>query len=148
MNDPIILDSRPLGLATHPKGNERAEALKQWIDQRFAEGRRVIIPAIVDYEVRRELILARLLPALGRLDLLCRTLEFVKLSPEALQHAAELWANVRHQGRSTADRHALDGDCILAAQVIELNKPDAIVVTDNATHIARFVRADTWENII
>jgi hypothetical protein len=63
--------------------------------------------------------------------------------------AAQLWAIARQSGQSTADPKALDGDVILAAQVIDSfgSDLDAIVATTNVGHISRFVRADLWQNI-
>jgi hypothetical protein len=54
----ILLDAGPLGLVTHPKGGEDARICKAWLEGQIREGTRVRIPAIADYEVRRELIRA------------------------------------------------------------------------------------------
>ena len=53
--------------------------------------------------------------------------------------AAEFWALVRNAGVPTAHPHALDADCILAAQVMLLGGPDDVVTvaTTNARHLSR-----------
>ena len=63
--------------------------------------------------------------------------------------AAELWAAARRAGLPTAPPEALDGDVILAAQVIlSAGALDvATVATDNVGHMARFVDAQPWEQI-
>jgi hypothetical protein len=64
--------------------------------------------------------------------------------------AAELWAASRLAGLPTAPPDALDGDVILAAQVILSTGPGDIVTvaTDNVGHMARFVDAQPWEKLV
>jgi hypothetical protein len=63
--------------------------------------------------------------------------------------AAELWATARRAGLPTAPPDALDGNVILAAQVIlSTGAGDIVTVaTDNVGHMARFVDAQPWEQI-
>jgi hypothetical protein len=63
--------------------------------------------------------------------------------------AADLWAAVRIQGKPTADRHALDGDAILAAQALTYDAANRsiVIATDNVVHLSRFVAAQAWETI-
>ncbi len=61
-----------------------------------------------------------------------------------------MWGQLRRTGQATSDPHALDGDCILAAQVLALNLPtgEYVVATRNAKHLTRFgLPADEGENI-
>ena len=58
--------------------------------------------------------------------------------------AAELWAEARRRGRSTADPQVLDCDVILAAQALAIG---ATVVTDNVGHLSLFVEAKSWRDI-
>jgi predicted nucleic acid-binding protein len=58
--------------------------------------------------------------------------------------AAELWAEVRKQGKPTADSQALDGDVILAAQALHA---DAVVATENVAHLSLLVEAKHWKKI-
>ena len=54
----IFLDSGPLGLLTHPRRTTEVVAITEWLSQMFKEGRRVLVPAIVYYELKRELLRA------------------------------------------------------------------------------------------
>lgn len=63
--------------------------------------------------------------------------------------AAELWAQAGNLGVATADIRALDGDVIVAAQVLSLGlaASEFVVATSNVKHLSRFVPADLWGNI-
>lgn len=143
----IVLDSGPLGFVTHPKPEAENLACALWLEKRLDEGCRIIVPAIVDYEVRRELIRAKKNASLRRLDAFCDAHDFLSITDAHLRHAAELWATIRQQGRPTAPDPAIDGDVILAVQVLSLNDPTAVVATTNPTHLSLFVTADLWQNI-
>lgn len=110
----------------------------------------MFLPEIADYEVRRELLQARLPNSIAVLDTLQTELDYLTLNTSVMRRAAELWAEVRQAGRPTADRHALDGDVILAAQTLALGyAPDEVVVaTTNIGHISRFVEARRWQDIL
>jgi hypothetical protein len=64
----IVLDSGPLGLVTQRKGIPAADACRQWITRCLDRGSRIIVPAIADFEVRRELGRAGKAHGLARLD--------------------------------------------------------------------------------
>jgi predicted nucleic acid-binding protein len=147
VNDPIVLDAGPLALVTNPKPNPENLACAKWLQQRLDEGSRIIVPAIVCYEVRRELIRAGKTASLRRLDAFCDFHEYIELRDRDLRHAAELWADVRQRGKPTSIDSALDGDVILAAQAIGLDEPDIIVATTNVKHISLFVNAALWQDI-
>jgi predicted nucleic acid-binding protein len=112
-----------------------------------AGGDRVLVPEIVDYEVRRELLRAHKTAGLARLDALATSLEYQPLTSTAMRQAARFWAQARRQGRPTAPDYALDGDVILAAQADTLGDPNVIIATTNVAHLARFTAADLWQNI-
>lgn len=63
--------------------------------------------------------------------------------------AAELWAQARQRGKPTADRHALDVDVILAAQVLTagFQPGNFVVATTNLSHLSQFVPAEVWDQI-
>jgi predicted nucleic acid-binding protein len=104
-------------------------------------GRRVILPEIADYEIRRELIRIQSHSALMLLNLYGTQLEYLPLNTLAMQHAADLWAQARNSGQPTASASALDCDVILAAQTLTLAVP-AIIATTNIAHLSRFTQAE------
>jgi predicted nucleic acid-binding protein len=112
-------------------------------------GLEVILPEIVDYEVRRELLRARKTEGITRLNWLKDTLQYAPLTTEVMLRAAELWALARQQGKPTAKDDSLDGDVILAAQALALaeDPDDVVVATTNPAHLARFVPAREWSQI-
>lgn len=143
----LILDTCVLGVLCHPTSPDRA-GLLAWIADTIRDGvTTVYVPAIADYELRRELIHLSLRSGVPRvrklvsLDAIYGELPFLELSDDAIKVAADLWAKARHGGLPTAPDAALDGDVILAAQALEI---DATVITDNVTHIARYCRAVDW----
>lgn len=143
----ILLDTTPLGLISQPKPTPLATTCRGWLHQIISQGAKIIIPEIADYELRRELLRANKQQGLFQLDSLIQQFEYLPLSTETMRQAALFWAQARQQGQPTARDPALDGDVILAAQAILLNKPNVIVATENVRHISRFVPADLWQNI-
>lgn len=147
VSDTIVLDSTPLGILSHPRNPPHVVVCRQWLRDLLAAGRRVIVPEIADYEVRRALIRRTSYQALAHLDDLGLQLEYLPLSTPAIRMAAELWALARNTGQPTAPDPALDGDVILAAQALTLGVP-VIVATGNPAHLSRFVPAEFWQTIL
>ncbi len=143
----VVLDSTPLGLLTHPRNPPHVAACRQWLGAITAAGRRVIVPEIADYEVRRELIRLKSQNALNNLDQLCSQLDYLPISTLVMRMAADLWAAARSSGQPTAGGRALDCDVILAAQAQALNTA-FIIATGNPAHLSRFAPADLWSNIV
>src|SRR5208337_688693 len=114
----------------HPRANR---AVAEWFRGLLLSGATVFLPEIADYEVRRELIRAKLTRSVERLDVLKGRLRYLPLSTPTMLRAAELWAQARNQGTPTADPKELDGDVILAAQAEGLR---ATVATDNIGHLS------------
>jgi predicted nucleic acid-binding protein len=111
----------------------------------------VCLPEIVDYELRRAFLLERLTASIRALDQLPEEgCEFVPLTSATMRRAAELWAELRRVGQPTAADHALDADCILAAQAQLRGEADArpvVVATTNAKHLSRMVDAKLWSEV-
>lgn len=143
----VVLDATPLGLLTHPRNPPHVAACRQWLGDLIAAGYRLILPEIVDFEVRRELIRLNSQNAIYNLDLLCNQLEYVPITTLAMRMAADLWAQSRIAGLPTAGGRALDCDVVLAAQAQSLNT-SIIVATGNPAHLSRFVPAELWSNIV
>ncbi len=149
----VAIDTGPLGLLTHPGKSEQRDKCVQWLATLSKRGVRVILPEINDYELRREYWLNDSQNALSRLDALASRIQYLPLSTEAMQRSARMWAQAWKGGFPTADRHALDGDCIMASQVLleaehsNLSREEIIIATTNVGHLTRFAPADLWHNI-
>lgn len=114
-------------------------------------GNRVLVPAIIYFERKRELLRANKPFSVGRLEVFSRASNrYIPLTDEALRLAAELWAKARQEGRPTADSKELDIDVILAAQALSFGVPasDVVVATTNVRHLAQFVAAKHWTGIV
>ncbi len=141
-----MLDTGVLGMLCAP---EVAPELETWKMGLLTRGRKLVIPEIADYELRRELLREKSL-SLGRLDELATDYDYVPITSATMRQAAELWAQLRGRGKPTADDKALDGDCILAAQAIVYSKAHGhpvIVATTNVSHLSEMVDANTWDKI-
>jgi predicted nucleic acid-binding protein len=143
----VILDSGPLGMIVHPGNQAEVDACQEWFGNLLTQGACIILPEIVNYEIRRELLRLKKTASLLTLDRLSATLEYLPLTTEMMRHAADLWAQVRQQGKPTSDAQALDVDVILAAQALSFKAADTIVATTNVGHLSRFVTAKRWQNI-
>lgn len=147
----LFLDSGPLGLITHPQRTTEVLSITDWLARRLRAGSQVLVPAIVYYELKRELLRAKKVFSVGRLDAFVNATagRYVPLSDEALRLAAELWARSRQAGQPTADPKALDIDVILAAQTLSFGAaPEEVVIaTTNPKHIGQFVVAKHWTDI-
>jgi hypothetical protein len=148
----IVLDTGILGGITNPiSRSATVKAMTAWAADMRAAGHVFAIPAIADYEVRRELLRGRYADSVAALDTFCTLAAnlYLSLTDTALHRAAELWAEVRNEGRPTAKDAALDGDVILMAQVFEAGfAPGSfIVATDNLKHFTGRIPADEWRKI-
>jgi len=108
-----------------------------------------MLPAIVDYELRREMPFRRAVTSIRHLNRLAREAKYIPLDSRSMHQAAAIWAQTRHNGQPTADRHALNGDVILAAQASLLDDPggEIIIATANVKHLIRFADARLWTDI-
>ena len=144
----VLLDSGPLSLLSNPINLPDVVACRAWAQAMRSAGHRVIVPEIIDYELRRELIRAKKLRSLRFLDRLAVQFQYLALTSAVMKQAAEFWAVIRQAGLPTAGPDDLDADVILAAQARALGDPNVIVATTNIRHLARFVPADLWTNIV
>lgn len=147
MNRVVLLDAGPLGLVTNPRRSPQTLACNQWLQSLLLNGVHVLVPEIADYEVRRELLRAQKMRGLQRLDNFVEAVAYLPLTTAVMRDAAQLWAQIRQSGQPTADRHALDGDVILAAQARSIPADDVIVATTNVGHLIRLVEAALWTDI-
>ena len=150
MKQIVVLDSSPLGLLFHRPGLKEADDCRAWLKRHSAAGKRFIVPEIVDYELRRELLRLQRNNAVSALTTFnhAEPDRFVPITSPAMELAAALWADARRKGVPTADRHALDVDAILAAQMLTLGLPaDFVVATSNVSRLSQFVPAEQWSKI-
>jgi hypothetical protein len=153
----IVLDAYPLGNAIIPLAKPGttptpSEACRQWMEDCQAAGTIFLVPAIAYYEEARELESRRATAKIARFEAFCfHPTRFIPLILDHLKAATVLWGQMRRSGLTTADRHALDGDVILAAQVLGLGLAphEYRVATRNVTHLARLgLPADEWHRIL
>lgn len=153
----IGLDSGPLGLVTHPKippPPSVASAL-QWINEWSRAGCRFIVPAVADFEVRRELVRAGKFDGVASLDTFnhAQPDRYLPLTDSALKRGADLWAQARNRGVLPADPKELNADVLIAAQMQEyayingLTDVEIVIATVNVGHLALFVPAKAWTEI-
>lgn len=147
MSRVIVLDTGPLGLVTNPKLFSESAVCARWFQAHIAEGNRVIIPEIAEYELRRELLRANKIKGIARLDELAKFLEYLPITTAAMRQAAKFWAQARQQGQPTACDKTIDGDMILVAQAVTLAVSDLVIATTNVGHLAKFVAAELWQTI-
>jgi hypothetical protein len=151
MQEFVLLDSGPLGLACRRHGIPIADQCRQWFRGLIARGVIVVVPEIADYELRRELTRIGANGALYRLDELVAAggLLYAPVTTTEWRQAALLWADARQQGIPTADPHALDADVILAACADTIGQAGdrVIVATNNVRHLARYCDARPWTTI-
>ncbi len=148
----LFLDSGPLGLLTHPQRSAEVIAVTEWLSRCLLNGSRAIVPAIVYYELKRELPRARKNVGAARLDAFVAAIpqRYLPLTDEALRLAAELWSKSRQKGRQTASHGALNIDVIVAAQALsfETDLSGVTVATTNPKHLAQFVNAKNRVEIV
>lgn len=143
----VLLDAGPLGLLAHTRSSRIVLACQQWLASLKAVRRRILVPEITDFEVRREPLRIKQHQGVRRLDALALQLEYLPLTTAAVRRAAELWALARQQGQPTAASTDLDPDVILAGQALALGGA-VVIATTNVGHLSRFVAAELWENIL
>lgn len=147
MSRAILLDTSVLSLVSNPKSSPLVAACRQWAETLVKRGNRVMIPEIADYELRRELLRARKIRGIAKLDSLSPPLVYLPITTIAMRQAAAFWAQARQKGQPTAADNTIDCDMILAAQAVTLGTPYFIIATTNIKHLSPFVPADLWQNI-
>lgn len=147
----VLLDAGPLGLACSRPGAPRVDRCHAWLLHLEFSAADIIIPAIADYEVRRELFRLGARAKLRNLDLLKTRFDTLDISRAALERAAEFWAALRNAGVPTAGPQDLDADSILAGMAATAFDPSDIVTiaTTNVAHLGRFpgIDAREWSTI-
>jgi hypothetical protein len=148
----VFLDTGPLGGIVNP--NPRSPHVKQiqiWAQQMEQAGHALIVPAIVDYEQRREHERRNAVNSIAALDAFISKMpnRYLELTDSALKRAAKIWADLRRRGLPTADVRSLDCDIVLASQVLDLNLPAGsfTVATSNVSDLSRVIGCQEWRTI-
>jgi predicted nucleic acid-binding protein len=151
MQEFVLLDSGPLGLACGRPSVPAHDHCRRWFRDLIARGVVVGVPEIADYEVRRELTRVGASESIRRLDELVTVggLVLAPVTTAEWRQAAFFWADARRKGMPTAHPHALDADVILAACATTIGQPgdQVIVATNNVGHLARYCDARQWATI-
>lgn len=95
MSSIILLDTGPLGLVTNPWRSPMSLQCARWLQELSSNGVRIVVPEIVDYELRRELLRANKTNGLSRLDALIDLAEYLPIITAAMRQAAQFWAQAR-----------------------------------------------------
>src|SRR5258708_3353892 len=113
-------------------------ACGEWVVRMRQQGIQLVVPEIADYEVRRELIRARKIRGLRRLDVVKHSLLYAPITTAIMLRAAEYWARARQGGKPSAPDASLDADMILAAQAADfaVGETEVTVATFNIKHLA------------
>jgi predicted nucleic acid-binding protein len=142
----VVLYTGPLGQLANHRITNFNRAIRTWVKALQANHRRIVIPEVADFEVRRELIRIRSQRSLRTLESLGAIHEYRPVTTDDFRRAAQLWADARNAGIPTAHHHALDCDVLLVAQAESLGAP-FVIATSNVAHIGRFAPAEVWSNI-
>lgn len=157
MSKVIFFDAGPLGIIVNSKTPPSPLTIKaiEWVYALIVEGHRLIVPAIADFEVRREFLRAGMTDSLALLDAwnTAQPDRYLPLTDSALKLAAQLWAQARNGGTLPADPKELNGDVLIAAQILDyqatygLAASDIVIASVNVGHLSLFVPSDLWTNI-
>jgi hypothetical protein len=86
MTNLIVLDSNPLGLITNPKVSPITLQCQQWFKNLSSRNYFPVLPEIIDYEVRRELIRADKQSGIKRLDQLKAEIIYLPITTPVMEN--------------------------------------------------------------
>ena len=140
-----VLDSAPLSVFCDEPKKARTAQARRWAYITTNETEhKIVVPEIVDYELRRELLRKNRIGSLRRLDQLSSLALYLPITTSIMRRAAELWAIARQQGKPTAADEALDADMILLALAASLDE-DYRILTTNVNHLNMTGHALHWD---
>ena len=90
----VVLDSGPLGIITSPNRVAReTQAMLVWEQKMLLAGHFLLVPAIADYELRREHLRRGADRSIAELDRFVNAVEgrYLELTDSALKIAAQFW---------------------------------------------------------
>lgn len=139
----LIIDTSVLGKLCNPNSAQSlAESMGRLL--RYESDLELLVPQVVDYELRRKLLqLARFDSDQRKQNLAARSLDRLdqvgkgrmrQMTQEVMLRAALKWAELRNAGTPTAHEHSLDIDVIIACHAL-IEKAE--VITTNTRHFER-----------
>jgi len=147
--EPHLLDSNIISRLLHPKHPNNIDLCKWFINFLNGDRKKIFLPEIVAYEVRRGLWVKKLkdnnCKSLERFDHFSKHLNYLPINSNVFKIAEELWARARINGYPTASNDSLDADVLLAAQALEV---EGSVITENIRHLKNYVRTHHWKELI
>ena len=152
MSSTLVLDATPLGQLAYPAENP---GVTDWLRNILASGRRVVVPEVSDYEVRRGLTHQRekrprdrkLMRRVERLDELGEDLYYAPINTEQMQRSAQVWGEAKARGITFGPPKALGADAILISQAQSFgDRRSVTVITVNPGHLSPFVKVYSWED--
>jgi predicted nucleic acid-binding protein len=155
----VFIDTNILGLISNENTLfEEAQQCKKWFSTLLRRSVRVITSDLCTYEEMRGLLSSSILnkevaPGIKSLEFLRADgfLEFLPVSTEALDLAAELWARASTSGQTTRDEKDIDIDIIISAQYQllrdEFPGQQVIMATTNLKHLSIFCEAAHWRDV-
>ena len=146
----LVLDASVVGAITNPKQTSAiVRDCQIWFRRSLKNQSIFVLPEIADYEIRRELLRGKKINGIKQLDELKLAIYYYPIDTEIMLTAAQLWAESRQRGMTTADPSELDGDVILAAQArqLQIKGYEVTIVTTNVGHLAQFVPASHWQDL-
>ena len=151
----VFLDTGILSQLSSINETQEFQECQDWLYGLLARSAYVVSSDICDYEVRRGLLLTSITKTkrqgINILDSLHQIIDFLPVSQEVLQKAAQLWAETRSKGQPTAEIKNIDVDVIIGAtcQLLQGEYPGQflVVATTNVKHISRFTTAKNWQDI-
>jgi predicted nucleic acid-binding protein len=149
----VLLDSNPLSMVTYAVVLPEIGECNEWLEGLLTKGVAVLVPEIIDYELRRELIRTNNRDSIELLNALAADIGYLRLNSDTYLIAAAMWAEVRGRGLETAPPQSIDIDCILAAQARQVStiEDDVRIATVDVDDLSRYdtdrVTAMLWRNI-
>lgn len=148
----VLLDSGPLGLLVHPNiENTSVAACRSWAEAHIEAGHIFALPGVIEYELKRELIRIQSRQSLVALVEITRDFDYLPVTRDVLNLAAEFWARARQANLPAAENTRIDIDMILAghaAQVTSASPNQSVVIaTTNTRHFAGLADAQDWRAI-
>jgi hypothetical protein len=120
----VFLDTNILGLLCNKNISfDESQQCKRWFDILFLRGVRIVTSDLCNYEVMRGLKTSsirsgQVAPGIQSLESLKSDgfIEFLSVTTEALDLAANLWARAFTSGQTTRNEKDIDIDIIISAQ--------------------------------